>query len=376
MSTLSPVAPETPTRTRITRRPEAGNTAGREQPPPRKERHIEGEGRRFKLAFEALDAYPALLEPRERALAIGSEGPEAQADAIAAIESDVALSIAVLRRANASRAGARRVEDVPAAVELLGAAEVVRVAQGVPSFDFFEHAGRWGGVPAAFRLHALATQRAADRLAMAACIERRDRIAVASLLHDVGKLVMIHAYAGYPSLLRAGAHTPEKRVALERRELNVDHALIGGLTIRRWGLPASLAVTIERHHDPDANREAALVGLADMLAHYERGASVSARELVRRGRKLGLEATDLRAIMHELPRSTSGRPRTMLPCPLSPRELAVLHSLAEGRVYKEIGADLGLSVSTVRSHLLNIYGKLGTHNRAQAVLTATRSGWV
>jgi HD-like signal output (HDOD) protein/DNA-binding CsgD family transcriptional regulator len=371
MNTLTPVAPETPSRTRIVRRPDRC-----EHPPPPKERHIGGEGRRFTFAFEALDAYPALLEPRERALAIGGERAEAQAEAIAAIEADVALSIAVLRHANASRAGGGRIEDVSAAVELLGAAEIVRVAGAVPSFDFFEHAGRWGGVPAAFRLHALATQRAADRLAMAVCIEGRNRIAIASLLHDVGKLVMIHAYAGYPAQVHAGARTPEERVALERRELNVDHALIGGLALRRWGLPDSLAATVERHHDPDADGEAALVGLADMLARYERGASVSARELVRRGRRLGLEAGDLRAILYELPRGASGRPRAVLPCPLSPRELAVLHSLADGRIYKEIGADLRLSVSTVRSHLMNIYGKLGTNNRAQAVLTATRSGWI
>jgi len=37
----------------------------------------------------------------------------------------------------------------------------------------------------------------------------------------------------------------------------------------------------------------------------------------------------------------------------------VLKRLAEGKVYKQIALDLGLSTSTVRTHLHNIYGKLG-----------------
>jgi len=45
-----------------------------------------------------------------------------------------------------------------------------------------------------------------------------------------------------------------------------------------------------------------------------------------------------------------------------------LQGLAEGKVYKQIAHELGLSASTVRSHLHNLYGKLGAVDRAQAVL--------
>ena len=37
----------------------------------------------------------------------------------------------------------------------------------------------------------------------------------------------------------------------ERRELGVDHALVGGVLARRWGLPNRLASAIERHHSDD-----------------------------------------------------------------------------------------------------------------------------
>jgi DNA-binding NarL/FixJ family response regulator len=45
-------------------------------------------------------------------------------------------------------------------------------------------------------------------------------------------------------------------------------------------------------------------------------------------------------------------------------------------VYKQIAAELGLSTSTVRTHLHNVYGKLGAMDRAQAVLIATERGWI
>ena len=53
----------------------------------------------------------------------------------------------------------------------------------------------------------------------------------------------------------------------------------------------------------------------------------------------------------------------------------MLRRLAEGKVYKQIAHELALSTSTVRTHLHNIYGKLGAVDRAQAVLIATERGW-
>jgi DNA-binding NarL/FixJ family response regulator len=81
--------------------------------------------------------------------------------------------------------------------------------------------------------------------------------------------------------------------------------------------------------------------------------------------------------MYDLPLTSSeSRPRQLDPCPLSSREVQVLRGLAQGKVYKQIAAELDLSTSTVRTHLHNVYGKLGAMDRAQAVLTATERGWI
>ena len=345
--------------------------------PAAPERHQnEGHGRRLTMAFEALEAFPALAESRDRLLTVVSSDHVATADVVTAVESDVALIIATLRVANQVQGGRGRVDTVVGAVELLTAPTVRALAGRVRTFDFFERSSVWDAAPERFRLHALATQHAADRVAAEVGYEHRDRLTVTSLLHDIGKLVLLHAYPGYPGQVHRRAKTPEDRIHQERRELGVDHALVGGVLARRWGLPANLATTIERHHNHDAEGEAAFVRLADMLAHYEQGAPVSPSEMLQTARTVGLGPEELRRVMYELPSSPSQRRRHVDPCPLSGRELGVLQRLAEGKVYKQIAHELTLSTSTVRTHLHNIYGKLGAVDRAQAVLIATERGWL
>ena len=56
---------------------------------------------------------------------------------------------------------------------------------------------------------------------------------------------------------------------------------------------------------------------------------------------------------------------------LSPREREVLELLARGYFYKEITEALGISMSTVNTHVRRIYEKLHVHSRAQAVAKLT-----
>jgi DNA-binding CsgD family transcriptional regulator/HD-like signal output (HDOD) protein len=338
--------------------------------PPRTDRSA-----RLTIAFQALEGFPALAEARNRLLSVIANDRHATADVISAVESDVALILAILRLANTRGPEGGCADTVACAVGLLEPHAIQALASRVRTFDFFERAGIWGSVPRRFRLHALATQRAADRIASITGGVNRDRLAIASLMHDIGKLALIHAHPGYPSQIHNDARTPEERIHQERRELGVDHALVGGVLIRRWRLPASLAIPIERHHNPDAEGEAAIIRLADMLAHYEQGARVSPSEMLHSARAVGLGPEQLRRLMHET-QGAGQRPRHLDPSPLTERELVVLQQLAKGSLYNQIAHDLALSVSTVRTHLHNIYGKLGVADRTQAVLTANERGWI
>ena len=61
---------------------------------------------------------------------------------------------------------------------------------------------------------------------------------------------------------------------------------------------------------------------------------------------------------------------------LTGRELEVLELIVRRRSNKEIGAALGISEATVKSHINSILGKLGVTDRTQAATTALQRGIV
>lgn len=74
------------------------------------------------------------------------------------------------------------------------------------------------------------------------------------------------------------------------------------------------------------------------------------------------------SIAREVIRSLIGsEPGPAAPCsPLSAREVEVLRVLADGRRYKEIADDFGISLHTVRTHIHHIYQKLHVQKRSEA----------
>jgi LuxR family maltose regulon positive regulatory protein len=58
--------------------------------------------------------------------------------------------------------------------------------------------------------------------------------------------------------------------------------------------------------------------------------------------------------------------------PLSDRELEVLRLLASNLSAPEIAEELVIAVSTVRSHIKHIYGKLDAHSRYEAIEQARK----
>jgi DNA-binding NarL/FixJ family response regulator len=61
---------------------------------------------------------------------------------------------------------------------------------------------------------------------------------------------------------------------------------------------------------------------------------------------------------------------------LSPREKEVLQLLADGLAVAQIAKTLYISESTAKTHISKLYDKLGAGNRAQALMTAMRLGFI
>ena len=57
--------------------------------------------------------------------------------------------------------------------------------------------------------------------------------------------------------------------------------------------------------------------------------------------------------------------------PLSKQELMIRNLIAEGKSNKEIASELFISLSTVKTHITNIYGKLNVSNRQELLQNTT-----
>lgn len=344
-----------PTRTLPPRR---SSTPDRSNPTGPRAHAANGLPDRFSSAFAQIARFPALRGIRTTVLSAGGRDGS-QAGLMDATESDVGLTIAVLRRANDRSAGTRAaIGSIPRAVQAIGISEVVDLVRDVPVFDLLSPRGSDDHRFECFRTHGLAVQGIADRIVRLTDGVDGDELAVASLLHDLGRLAVARIWPNPAT----------------RHQLGLDHAVIGGVIARRWGFPERIAQAMEGHHTETAVGLAAHVRLADMLARHESDDAIDAAQLRSAADVCGLGSEDLYRLLSE-PAGNRSHDRQR-PCPLSRRERGVLRMVSEGKGNRRIADELRLSSSTIRSHLSNVNLKLGVHDRTQAVLCATRHGWV
>ena len=327
-------------------------------------------------AIAEFDRLPAFAPAYERVLAAAAGNSPSASELVEAIESDTGLTLAVLRRAQTVRVG-RPIANVADAVVALGPTAIEEAVSDVPRAEFPWRTSRLEVLMHRSRAHAQAVARAADRIARELQLLERDDLLAAALLHDIGKLVLAHVRSGYTDLTDARTTAPEKRVRQEQLALGIDHASFGGLVLQRWELPKPLSSIVAAHHSSDTeNRLATYVRLADLVVHHAQGDTVDRGKMLQLCRVCRLSANGLRNVLFDLPHAGGSQRRRAEPSPLSTRETEVLRILAQGKVYKVIALELGVTVSTVRTHLHNVYAKLGVDDRAQAVLRATDMGWL
>ncbi|NEX22851.1 HDOD domain-containing protein [Thiorhodococcus mannitoliphagus] len=93
------------------------------------------------------------------------------------------------------------------------------------------------------------------------------------IMHDVGCLIFASISRDYGSAWSLNSHSePSELIAYEKRNLGVEHHILGFLLARHWQLPDHVAVAICHHHTPghlnaEDPRVAQLIAISK-LAHY------------------------------------------------------------------------------------------------------------
>jgi len=110
--------------------------------------------------------------------------------------------------------------------------------------------------------------------------------------------------------------------------------------------------------------------IADFRLRIERQAYGESRRLIEYTHKLLAAFPQVTPVAES---AVSHPPSAMIE-PLSERELDVLRLLPSDLSTTEMANELVVSVNTLRTHLKNLYGKLGAHSRYEAIARARELG--
>lgn len=192
-------------------------------------------------------------------------------DIAAVVSTDVALAGKLLKLVNSPLFGlSARVDTIERAVSLVGAKELSTLALGITAISFFKDIPPELVNMKTFWRHSLSCGIFAKLIATRTKLPA-ERMFIAGLLHDAGRLVLFkdQPYASTQALLFARSNFLPLMEA-EQEIFGFDHAAVGGRLLEAWAFPQSLSALVAGHHAPmeaAVPAAAAAVQLADILAN-------------------------------------------------------------------------------------------------------------
>lgn len=188
------------------------------------------------------------------------------------ISKDPNLSAKLLKIVNSAFYGfPSKIDTISRAVMIVGSKQLSTLALGTSVIHFFRDISPDLVDMKSFWKHSFACGIATRMLASHKNMADTERLFVAGLLHDIGRILIYKHFPqeGREGLLKA-RQTPCLLRSAEMDLLGFDHAQIGGRLLKQWMLPPTLERAVADHHRPSESPctiEASLVHLADILVN-------------------------------------------------------------------------------------------------------------
>jgi HD-like signal output (HDOD) protein len=182
--------------------------------------------------------------------------------AAAIVSQDVGLTVAVLKAVNSPLyALSRKVDTVEQAVGIIGLKRLSTLVTALSMRSLIKGDGRM-----LERFYDTSTKRAyaMTRMAKATRVVDVDLAQMFGLFCDVGIPLLINRFPDYINTLKlANVDAEQPFTAVEQNAHHTDHALVGAMMTRAWGLTPAVSLAIRLHHDysvftdPDVPRDVA-----------------------------------------------------------------------------------------------------------------------
>jgi HD-like signal output (HDOD) protein len=196
-----------------------------------------------------------------------------QRDLERAFEKDPAIAAKILKVANSAYYGGAHVPSIGRALSFLGTSAVRSLVVGVAfhqmtagkslskQFDKLEY---WR--------HSLATAVICRILGKIRSPGRAEELYVAGMMHDLGQLIMERFMpAELDECIQNSRMMGLPLHVVEQEVIGFNHAQVGGILAKRWGLSALVQAGVSFHHDPDGDGDfydtTILVAAANAMAH-------------------------------------------------------------------------------------------------------------
>ncbi len=209
------------------------------------ERHLSDPGLDALVLDVGLPPRPQVLVDLSREL--GSDEPDLTRVA-RCVASDVALTAAMLKLANSPAYGSsRRIETLNQALNMLGLKQVGVMVTSLVMRKVLRTDG-----PQLTRFWDVSAKRSWALATLARSLKGVD-VDVAQtfgLFCDVGIPLLMQRFSGYTKVLQAAnVDTEQSFTQVEQVHMQTDHALIGALMARSWGVSQTVCLAIRLHHD-------------------------------------------------------------------------------------------------------------------------------
>lgn len=171
------------------------------------------------------------------------------------VQQDPGMTAKILQLVNSAFFGiSRKITNPVEAVQFLGVGRLRSLVLSLHVFSCFDETKLHGFSIEKVWSHSISTGLVAQKIARQEKVDRAmsDEIFVASMLHDIGKVMLA---SSLPERYRDAVNLAEEKqismIAAEREIFGASHCEVGAYLLGLWGLPGSIVEAIALHHEPE-----------------------------------------------------------------------------------------------------------------------------